>query len=260
MSFLDLETLTKKYDNLLIQFNQAQIDYDNYLNQVKNLPVTNKDLTTVASAVVVGTDVKNMKVDTLEKCIALCSNDNKCKSATFNPLDYVEPQCLLNYAEGNLIGATDNNSAIIPKEKELVLIIKSLNSQLTDTNEKILEILQTIKTDSNKYKDMYDERKKQFRLLQNNYKRLTLDRIKIKDKINEFETLDEIQNYSNLDTNKNYYRFIVLFIIFIICAYFISKIIIRTNFDNTSNISLKDLFLTVVLLLIAYSLYIYFIQ
>ena len=36
---LHLENLTKKYDTLLIQLNQAQLDYADYLNNQSNHPV-----------------------------------------------------------------------------------------------------------------------------------------------------------------------------------------------------------------------------
>jgi NADH:ubiquinone oxidoreductase subunit 3 (subunit A) len=235
---LYLESLTKKYDTLLIQYNQAQIDYKTYVNENKNLPIKPKDLIPIKDAVIdssqINSKLSSSIVSTLEKCTALCSADSKCKSATFNPVDYIQPQCWLNSVEGTLNGAGPNNYAIIPKEKELLLIIKSINFQLSDVNDEILEIVKKNKS----YNESNKTLSEQFNKLQQNYKNLKFERIKILDKIHQFETLDEAQNYTSLTTNKSYYTFIILLLLFCICIFILSKIVIKTNFQSVGGVGI----------------------
>ena len=146
-NILDLESLTKKYDNLIIQYNQAQVDYANYLNQTK----TPQDLISIKGSVAFDPQMVIKQASSLQQCIALCSADTACKSATFNPIDYAQPQCWINRNEGNVIATpSSNNYAIISKEKQLLSTIQSLNSQLSDVNSKILQFI-------NSNKQLYNE-------------------------------------------------------------------------------------------------------
>ncbi len=245
---LDLESATKKYDTLLIQYNQAQSDYLNYIKTNSNSDSPNKDLVVIEDAVTVAPIDKiiNTAENTLEKCMALCSENPKCKSATFNPIDYVAPKCWLNTGEDEIISTINsNNYAIVTKEKELLQIIETLNIELTDTNNKILEIIKNNSKETLNYEDRY----KQFNQLAQNLNKLKMERIKIKSKIKEFETLDEVHNYSNLIVTKNYYYYLVLIIVFLIILYFLYDIVISINID--SNDSFRIIFIVISLVLIS---------
>ena len=191
----------------------------------------------VVNSDLINSPLNSSIVSTLEKCTALCSADSKCKSATFNPIDYLEPKCWLNSVEGTLNGAGSNNYAIIPKEKELLLIIKSINFQLSDVNDEILEIMTYIKKNKS-YIESNKTLSEQFNKLQQNYKNLNFERIKILDKIHQIETLDEAQNYTSLTTNKSYYTFIILLLLFCICIFILSKIVIKTNFQSVGGVGI----------------------
>ena len=238
-NMLDLESLTKKYDNLLIQYNQAQVDYANYLNK-NSSNSANKDLTSIKGSVVFDSGFINKKASTLQQCVALCSTDSTCKSATFNPIDYAQPQCWLNKNEGNIIPAPgSNNYSIIPKERQLLSNINSLNLQLADVNSKILKFIQGNK---NLYTQIMDNRNIQF------------------NQINEFEDLDEQQNYTSLSTNKNYYGYLFLVLLFLICLIILSKIIInKVVTDNrVQELNSNEIFISVMCILLILGL-IYFL-
>jgi NADH:ubiquinone oxidoreductase subunit 3 (subunit A) len=258
-NILDLETLTKKYDNLLIQYNQAQIDYANFLNENKNNTTSSsKNFTTVTNAVVFdsNSNITTTNANTLEKCIALCSSNSTCKSATFNPVDYVKPQCWLNKNEGRLISAAGfNNTAIIPKEKELLLIITSLNSQLYDVNNQILRMMKNINNNRPLYNEITQQRYNQFNKLNENLNKLKLERIKLSDKIHQFETLDEEQNYTNLTINKSYYTFLILLLLFCLCIFILGKIIIKTDFQSVGGIRI---IFTIIFIVLFVSVILYF--
>jgi len=291
-NILDLESLTKKYDNLIIQYNQAQIDYANYLNTTKNktrvegfdvsrairdaLPTTvpssisvppavastatniNKDLTSIKGSVVYATNMISQNASTLQQCIALCSADTACKSATFNPIDYARPQCWLNKNEGNVIASPgSNNYAIIPKEKQLLSTIQSLNSQLTDVNSKILQFMIGNKQ---LYNDVINERNLQFNTLQKNLYHLKLEKNNLAHKIKEFDSLDEEQNYTGLTINKNYYGYVVLLLLFCICIFILIKIAISKLIDQNSlqNLNSVEKLVTVITLLLIIGLKFFF--
>lgn len=225
-NILDLESLTKKYDTLLIQYNQVQSDYINSLNN-------NNDLTSIQSSIFWGSGKINnsdssidSSIDTLEKCSALCSKTSGCTGATFNKTDYGDPKCWLRSGDGEIITAGPNNYAIIPIAKKYLLTLKGLNRQLTETNNKILNLIQNNKYD---YAAQLDERSKYYNLLKKNYDSLESERLNILDKINAFETLDDAQKNSTLKVNKNYGYYILLLLLAIICIFFVSKIVISAN-------------------------------
>uniref|UniRef100_A0A6C0DK32 Apple domain-containing protein n=1 Tax=viral metagenome TaxID=1070528 RepID=A0A6C0DK32_9ZZZZ len=219
-TILDLESLSKKYDTLLIQYNQVQADYINSLNN-KN------KLTTIQGSIYWGSgklaDTTNTKIRTLNECSALCSKTTGCTGATYNKVDYGEPMCWLRSGDGNVITAGPNNYAIVPITKKYLLTLKSLNSQLTETNNKIMTLIQNNRND---FDTQINERSEYYNLLKKNYDNLESERLNILDKINSFDTLDEAQKTSNLKVNKNYGSYILLMILLFICVFFISKMVI----------------------------------
>jgi len=255
-NILYLESLTKKYDTLLIQYNQAQTDYATYINENKNNSSAQKDLIAIGNAVIVSAGGFNSSsANSLEECIALCSSQSSCKSATFNSVDFSVPQCWLNTDAGTLTSAPDsNNYAILSKAKELLMVIKTLNSQLMDLNNEILEIMQSIKYNKKLYDKITYQRFDLFNKLNDNLKDLKLQRIKVLDEIDQYETLDEQQNYTTLSTNKSYYTFIILFLVVCVIVFILTKIVLKTNFESVGGFGLL---ITLFFIVIIMSLLIY---
>lgn len=252
-NILHLESLTKKYDTLLIQLNQAQLDYADYLN---NQTVKGNNFTNIAGAVFWGSDSVSSSntpvIDTVEKCSALCSSTTNCTGATFNIKDFNTPQCWLRSGDGNVITSGPNNYAIIPKSKKLLTNIKMLNSQLSNINN---EILATIKNGYPSFDDEQNNLLNKFNLLNQTYNKLELERNNILDKINQVNTLDDEQNYSSLSVNKSYYTYISFLIIFCICIFILVKISMNTDYKD---INLFNLILTIILITLIIIFIIYF--
>ena len=253
-NILHLESLTKKYDTLLIQLNQAQLDYADYLNNQTSS--NNNNLTNIEGAVFWGSNSLSSSntndIDTVEKCSALCSSTTNCTGATFNIKDFNTPQCWLRSGAGNVITSGPNNYAIIPKSTQLLANIKMLNSQLSKINNEILAIIK------NNYPSFDDEQTNlldKFNILNQNYNKLELERKNILNKINEVNTLDDEQNYSSLSVNKSYYNYIVFLILFCICIFVLVKISLNTDY---SNINLFHLLLTIILITLIIIFIIYF--
>ena len=80
---LSLEQLSKEYSNTLIKYNQAQLDYVNYLNNS-----TKTDLQYLRGSAFWGeTEVKQGGVNNIDECKAMCLNTPGCTGATYMDRD-----------------------------------------------------------------------------------------------------------------------------------------------------------------------------
>ena len=137
---LNLESLIKEYDTLLIQYNQVQSDYINILQPNQNQSST---LSEIQNSAFWGRDgISNSRVNSIGECSALCSSTKGCSGATFTGLNGTEDNCWLRSGDGEVIAASSGQYAIVPKNKEYLLTLETLNSQLIDVNNAILEIFQ----------------------------------------------------------------------------------------------------------------------
>ena len=105
-----------------------------------------------------------------------------------------------------------------------------------------------------------DNRNTQFNQLQKNLVHLKFERMRLNNQINEFEDLDEQQNYTTLSTNKNYYGYVFLVLLFFICLIILSKIIInKVVTDNrVQELNSNEIFISVMCILLILGL-IYFL-
>lgn len=225
---LDLESLSAQYKNLLIEYKQAVL---NYINFLKNENVQEDSFTAIQGQAYWGkSHIKINNSQTLEECQASCKTTNGCQGATFNKDDYDEPICWLENGDTNPISASPNEYAIIPKNKQLLLIVQNINQKLISVNEQIqnkTKISQTLFNTTTETRINNNEE------LINQFLELTQERNRIQDLVNDYQTLDQAQIAENIKINKNYYLFWFLFflviIIVIISFYFL---IPRTNLQS----------------------------
>ena len=71
---------------------------------------------------------------TLNDCMASCSSNPQCTGATYNPTNYKQPMCFLRKGDGNVVNGLSSDIAIVPKGKQLLSIVQSINQQLNETN------------------------------------------------------------------------------------------------------------------------------
>ena len=178
---LNLEVLSMKYKNLLLQYKQAITDYISYLtlNNSKSLSsVTGQAFW--GSGPAAGTDPTITNVTSVTDCANLCLQNSSCTGATFNPTAHGQPLCWLRTGEAPSIPTIPSDYAILPTEKLMLLNIQNIqNAQ---------EMLQQ-------------------------YIQLNEEREKIERMVNSFETLDQSQIQGNIKVSENYYSFILLFVI-----------------------------------------------
>jgi superfamily II RNA helicase len=220
LNVLNLEYLTKKYQTLLIEYQQAVVNYTNYLkdlSDISNNTVNDDIMVTIKGVQYWGTGgISQNNSKTINECKASCIAANGCSGAIYNAIDYAQPMCWLRSGESNIIAGKENDYSIIKKDQYLLSIIENLNEQLIDINQKIMEIISDNQPvlDSN-----VEDNQDQNSTLIDNYKQLTQDREKIAQLTNEYQTLEEQQIQGDIKINQNYYSFLLLIILAIIIIF-----------------------------------------
>ena len=224
---LNLETLRTTYKNLLIQYQQAVANYISYLKQdASSNNIMNKYVTIKGQQFLGGGALSQNNSATLNDCIASCSSNSQCTGATYNPTNYKQPMCFLRKGDGNLVKGLSSDTAIVPKGKQLLSIVQNINQQLNETNTKIQQLAkqaQPTYNQLNKKKESENEK------LMKQYAQLTAERIKIDKMMDEYETLDKTQSQGTIETNKNYYVYILLCILVIIIVFLYIKFLTSSS-------------------------------
>lgn len=210
---MNLANLQKKYSNLLSQYESAVYEYNAYLKSQKP-----SQLVSIKGQAFNGTgSAGESKATTLNECIASCSNSKTCTGATF-----ISNKCVIRTGDSPIIPSSENSYAIIPKSKQLLLNINDLNEQLLDVNKKILN---QIKKDKQIFHQKDREMDNKNDELISVYEKLLDERIKIDNLIDEYETLENTDNENQILINKNYYTYILLFILAILIIVFLYKMV-----------------------------------
>ena len=222
---LNLESLTKEYDTLLIKYNQALANYSNYLQQ--NNP---KRLVYIKDQSFWGTgSISQQKSASVDQCQALCSNTANCSGATFNKDTQL---CSLRSGEGSTIPSSSNDYAIVNEGLQLLNIVNGLNMQLINVNKQILDKINNGKAT---YNTQVTERQQQNVILEENYDKLVEERRKIEVSIHEYESLDKAESDGNIAINQNYYSFLLLLAVSIVVFIILYKFSGSITSSNSSS-------------------------
>lgn len=220
---LNLESLTKNYQTLLIEYQQAVVNYINYIKgktDVSNNNVDNGDaMVTIKGVQYWGTGgISQNNSKTINECKAACVAESGCTGAIYNATDYAQPMCWLRSGESNMRAGKENDYSLIKKEQYLLSIIQSINEKLTAINQQIMEITSAGQP---VFETSLQEGQQQNSTLINNYKQLTQDREKITQLMNEYQTLEEQQIQGDIKINQNYYSFLLLIALAIIILFMV---------------------------------------
>jgi hypothetical protein len=229
---LNLETLTNQYDTILLQYQQAIANYTNFLQENSS---SEKTFTTVKGNAFWGTGSAGSQsvytnVTTPSACQALCSQTNGCSGATFNPQNNGLPACFLRTGDGTTVPSNSNDYAIIPESQQYLLNMQSLNQQLTEINQQIMNIISN--QGDQVYSSEQTQRSSKKKQLSQNYNKLMQEKKKIEKQLNEYKNLEEEQYNSELVTNSNYFSYVLLLFLAIICIYMVIKISSTSNSQN----------------------------
>ena len=213
---LNLERLNIKYKNLLTEYELAVSNYVNYLKQEG----TERVMSTIKGAAFWGTSsLSQQDSQSLEECKALCASTTGCGGATYN-LTNGKSKCMLRSGDGTIVSGSSNDTAIVPKETQLLSIVKNINEKLTQTNKQI----QKLTKPAEKQFDIETGK----RIISNNvlieqYKDLIKERNQIESLLKEYQVLDEQQTEGNITISQNYYSFILLMIIAMLVIFLLYK-------------------------------------
>jgi hypothetical protein len=128
--------------------------------------------------------------------------------------------CFLRTGDGNLVNGLSSDIAIVPKGKQLLSIVQNINNQLNETNTKILDLAEQAKPT---YNELNIEKESENETLVKQYAQLQAERVKIDKMMSEYESLDQSQSEGTIETNKNYYVYILLCIIAILIIFLFIK-------------------------------------
>ena len=225
---LNLEKISKEYNNVLTQYNQARSNYINYL-QTKSETQDASGNTTDASGnttdasgnsqyVILqntfygqNTLVNPSQTNNINSCKNQCSANSSCTGANF----VNGSTCLLMKDVNGELSPKESSSAIVPPEVYYLNTLKQLNQQLIDLNAKLTK---QIDKGQPIYEKQVEERQKQSEALNKNYKTLVSERDKIETQLKEFNNINEAQTNSTLIVDKNYavYKYLLFAFVIII--------------------------------------------
>jgi len=251
-TILNLESLTKQYDTLLIQYNQVQNDYINYLQKNPNTiqqGQSNLGLVNIPNSTFWGaTNLSSSNVSNVDQCTALCSNTPGCSGATFNVTNNNQKNCYLSSGDGMVIGGSLNQYAIISKANQYLTTLQTLNSQLIGVNNKILQFFQD---NVSRFSSEDKERLKNFNLLKDNYTKLEEQRLDILNRLVDYQTIEERQTQGQLIVKKNYFNYVLLLLIALLCFLILSKTVINSGSQNgTTNNNSGGYYILLIVLII----------
>jgi hypothetical protein len=269
---LDLESLNAEYRNKLIEYRQAVANYVNYLKQdikpdtsvdrspwCKQIVAAGwctsklgqeqnvsyycpkscnehkkKEMVTIKNATYWGTGpIAQNNSATLQECSASCAMTDGCAGATFNATDSAKPMCWLRSGDTDITGGKDSDYAIVPKGKQMLMIVQKINMRLSEINQQIQKITQN---GQETYDSQTPERKTNMAELARQYIQLNEEREKIDNTINDYQTLDQQQIQGDLTANKNYYSFVLLLLLAIITIFVLYKVGFSFNSETNSSV------------------------
>ena len=187
-----------------------------------NYNINEKQFVNIKGMAYLGTgSAEQSTANTLQECQASCSESSTCAGATF-----VAGKCNLRIGDSPIIPSTDDSYAIVPKGKQLLMNMEDLNRQLINVNKLIADKIHLGKP---VYDDLQEKNNEKSKELIQNYKELTEERENIQTLLEQYETLDATENENEIVITKNYYTYILLFILVIASVFLLVKISMPSN-------------------------------
>lgn len=215
---MDLENLQQKQSNVVIQYKQAVADYLAYTQTTSN------ELVSVQGRAYAGTGTAGQSTATsLQTCQADCAANKSCSGATF-----VSNQCVLRTGDTSLLPATPNSYAIVPKKKQLLLNMESLNAELISLNQQIQDKIAESESifQANKQASVQSQQD-----LSNTYGALQEERTAINALLRDYEDLEATEIETDLKVTQRHYTYMLLSVV----ALFIIALLI-VPFDSIYNV------------------------
>ena len=210
---------------------------------------TNKDNTSYFSALKGRTwwgtaPLSEGPASTQKECETMCANSDKCSGATFNP---VKRYCWARSGDGNLATGRDDDYALISKQQEALLLMKTLNDKLLDLNNQIASEFMNPEV---KQQDI-DKNIKQQQLTES-YQKLLNQKIEIDKQLQEYYSID--QDEMNQTTYTNSKNVSLRFWVLITCLVLLVTIKQLVGSESPPFSITIWLFIIIVLIILTYTL------
>jgi hypothetical protein len=214
MSSSQLQTLSNNFNTLLTEYQNTYTEFINVINS------NDTTFTTVENSMFSGASIINTNtVSNINDCTTACSSNTSCSGATFRPNSSSSNNCTLSSGSGNIVNSK-NSTAIVKKGLYYSYQLQNLNQQLMDINQ---EINNTVNQSNTKYQNNLDQINKRGESLQKNYVVLTDEREHINRMIQEFETINQAQENSDINATMYYYNYIVLLFVAILLFFLLLR-------------------------------------
>jgi len=208
-----MDLLSNKFNRLL---NEYKNTYEEYINYIKSEDNSLKQIENTSF-------ISNNKIGVIEnsslnECSASCSKNNNCLGATF-----ISQQNLCNLNSGNdgSLVNSPNNTAFVKKGLYYSHKLKKINDELTIINTNMMQLTNSKFGD---FQEKQNTNAKHGEILKNNYIVLQEERLKIEKMAKQYETLNSAYEYGNINTNSNYYNYIIYLIIAVFLFFTLLKI------------------------------------
>jgi hypothetical protein len=234
---LNLEALNLEYKNLLISYQQATINYVNYLQDQSNNQCDSSNNSADKNCWDIiknqafwgASGISQSSVISPEECATSCAKTSECSGATYNPDNNT---CILRKGEGIPI-PTEGSYAIVSKGKKLLQIVEHINNRLTEINEKITNLIEKGRNLNNL--ELSSTQKMQQKNLLKNYYHLVKERSHIKNMLNQYQDTEREMDEGNILVTKNYYTYILLFGLAIIIVFILIKLSLPSSISLSTN-------------------------
>ena len=221
-TLIKVQSLEKEYNAVLNQYNEAQKNYINVLNQSTIGSSTEAtfnpgDYTALPNSTWWGTTgLKEGPASTQEECESMCATSAGCSGATFNP---VSRYCWARGGDGNVVPGSDSDYALLPKKVAALSIVKSLNERLLSLNNEMSTELKNINP---KVQEQQDEKVKKQQELNTYYQHLIEQKIEMERQIQDYNSINENNENQELyvDQGNITYNLWILLTIFLLVLVF----------------------------------------
>lgn len=193
-ALINIETLQKEYEVFLQQYQEAVKNYISTLETssietINTKPNSNNKFVALKGKTWWGENKLNEgTVDTQEECESMCIETKDCSGATFNP---VKRYCWTRKGEGTITAGETDDYALIPKQRQALIIMKQLNEKLLSINEQISSTINNINPEIQKQMTELNKKRKD---LNESYNLLLGQKADIETQLNEYYSIQEENN------------------------------------------------------------------
>ena len=240
-SIIKIEALQKEYEIKLQQYQEAVQNYLSLLESDKQEYVYLKGKAWWGTS-----SLKEGSAETKEECGAMCLSDKLCSGATFNP---VQRYCWTRKGEDKLSVSSEEDYAIVSKQKEALLTMNAINDSLVVINGNINAELTNIKPET---VELYKEKLNRQAILTKSYDLLVDHKAEIERNLSEYISIEEKEQNNILYLNQQSMR--MRFWLLIVSLILLVTIKTLVGSEGASFSFVKWLAIIVVLTTLSYTL------